>query len=129
MANSKVKLKDKKVVIYKKITYRDSAGFQTTAYMPIHPQPSLWAYFKQLSADLLYASNTVSLKEECYFRVNYMEYLKTAHTSDLTLSYNNKMYQITRVDPYEGYKRDLALYCKVTNSSVSPIVPYDPTKL
>lgn len=122
-------LKDKKIIIYKKVTYKD-AGFQTTAYMPIHEQESIWAYFKQLSASLLYASSTTTTKEECLFRINWLDYLRTAYPSDLTIGYRGILYQITRIDPFEDYTRDMVLYGSRANvNKISPIIPYDPNKL
>ena len=130
MATDKTVLKDKKITIYKKVTTRDSAGFQTTGYMPITETGIFWAYFKQLSADLMYKQNSTFNGESCYFRVNWNQYLRTATPSDLSIGYRGIVYDVTRVDPYEDYKRDLVLYGKTsTRSSISPIIPYDPTKL
>ena len=42
------------------------------------------------------------------FRVNYRPGITTAHV----IKYRGTLYNITRVDVYEGYKRDLTLYCK-----------------
>ena len=123
------KLKDKKIVIYKSGTFEDEDGFQTEGYMPIHPQASVWAYFKQLSASLLYANNTTTTKEECLFRINWTDAILASYASDYRVYYDGLLYQVTRVDPYEGYKRDLALYCKLTTDKLGTIVPYDPTKL
>ena len=122
-------LKDKQIVIYKHITYKDS-GFQVQAYMPIHEEAALWAYFKQLSGSLLYASQSVNTKEECMFRINWREYLRTAYPSDLTIGYQGIYYQVTRIDPYEDYQRDMVLYGSRSDTSrLTPIIPYDPTKL
>lgn len=123
------KLKDKKIKIYKYIETTDEDGFDVKAYMPIHPQASLWAYFKQLSASLLYANNTTTTQEECFFRINWTDAIKANYASDYRVYYNGLLYQVTRVDPYEGYKRDLALYCKLTTDKLGTVVPYDPTKL
>lgn len=123
------KLKDKKIKIYKYIETTDEDGFDVKAYMPIHPQASLWAYFKQLSASLLYANNTTTTQEECFFRINWTDAIKANYASDYRVYYNGLLYQVTRVDPYEGYKRDLALYCKLTTDKLGTIVPYDPSKL
>lgn len=123
------KLKDKKIKIYVYIETTDEDGFQTAGYMPIHPQDSLWAYFKQLSASLLYASNTTTVKEECLFRINWTDAILANSASNYWVYYDGLLYQVTRVDPYEGYKRDLALYCKLTTEKISTVVPYDPTKL
>lgn len=126
------KLKDKKIVIYKSGMFKDEDGFQTRGYMPIFDPavtPNQWAYFKQLSASLLYANNTTTTKEECLFRINWTGVIKTNYASDYRVYYNGLLYQVTRVDPYEGYKRDLALYCKLTTDKLGTIIPYDPTKL
>lgn len=33
-------------------------------------------------------------------------------TTENVIKYRGTLYNITRVDVYEGYKRDLTLYCK-----------------
>lgn len=123
------KLKDKKIKIYMYVETTDEDGFQTAGYMPIHQQDSLWAYFKQLSASLLYASNTTNIKEECLFRVNYTDTILQNHANDYFVYYDGMLFQCTRVDPFEGYKRDLVLYCKLTTDKINTIIPYDPSKL
>lgn len=127
MANKRY-LKDKKIVIYKKVTYKQN-GFQQTGYMPIHSQPSLWAYFKQLSAQLTYLNNSTQNKEECLFRINWLDYVRNAYPSDLAIGYNGLVYNVTRVDPYEDYKRDLVLYAKNNHDKLNGVIPYDPSKL
>ena len=127
MANKRY-LKDKKIVIYKKVTYKQN-GFQQTGYMPIHAQPSLWAYFKQLSAQLTYLNNSTQSKEECLFRINWLDYVRNVDPSDLVIGYRGLVYNVTRVDPYEDYKRDLVLYAKNNHEKLSGVTPYDPEKL
>ena len=127
MANTK--LKDKKIKIYMYIETTDEDGFDLKAYMPIHKQDSVWAYFKQLSASLFYASNTTAINEECLFRINWTDAILANYASDYRVYYNGILYQVTRVDPYEGYKRDLALYCKLTTDKINAVIPYDETKL
>lgn len=107
----------------------DEDGFDLKAYMPIHKQDSVWAYFKQLSASLFYASNTTAINEECLFRINFTDAILANYASDYRVYYNGILYQVTRVDPYEGYKRDLALYCKLTTDKIDTVIPYDETKL
>jgi hypothetical protein len=129
MAGKQV-LKDKKIGVYKHVSMRDSEGFQTTGYMPIHEQASIWAYFKQLSASLLYANNSTTDKEDCLFRINWNEYVRHAYASDLSIYYQGIVYQVTRIDPFEDYTRDLVLYAKTTKTSkLEPVFPYDPSKL
>lgn len=114
------------------MTIKDKSGFQTTGYMPIYDPtevPNCWAYFKQLGGSLFYASATTNVKEECLFRVNRTDYLRGCYANDIFVYYANKVYQVTRIDPFEDYDRDLVLYAKVTNNNLSPIFDYDPTKL
>ena len=128
MANRRY-LKDKKIVIYKQVTKEDEAGFQTEGYMPIHEQPSVWAYFKQLSAQLTYLNNSTQSKEECLFRINWLDYVRNVDPSDLVIGYRGLVYNVTRVDPYEDYKRDLVLYAKNNGNKITNVIGYDQTLL
>lgn len=119
-------LKDKKIVIYKKGEFTDEDGFQSEGFMPVHPQPSLWAYFKQLSAQLTYLNDSTQNKEECLFRINWLDYVRKANASELAIGYNGLVYDITRVDPYEDYKRDLVLYAKNNHTKLGNVIPYNP---
>lgn len=122
-------LKDKKIVIYKKGEFTDADGFQTEGFMPVHPQPSLWAYFKQLSAQLTYLNDSTQNKEECLFRINWLDYVRKANASELAIGYNGLVYDVTRVDPYEDYKRDLVLYAKNNHTKLGNVLPYNPENL
>lgn len=122
-------LKDKKIKIYMYIETTDEDGFDLKAYMPIHPHDSVWAYFKQLSASLFYASNTTAIKEECLFRINWTDAILSNYANDYFVYYDGMLFQCTRVDPFEGYKRDLVLYCKLTTDKIDTMIPYDPSKL
>lgn len=122
-------LKDKKIVIYKKGEFTDEDGFQTEGYMPIHPQASLWAYFKQLSATLTYLNDSTQSKEECLFRINWLDYVRNAIPSNLAIGYRGLVYNVVRVDPYEDYKRDLVLYAKNNHEKLGNVIPYNPELL
>ena len=61
----------------------------------------------ELSGDEIYRVTTQAT-EEVMFRINYRSVITTAHV----IKYKDTLYNITRVDVYEGYKRDLTLYCK-----------------
>lgn len=128
MANRK--LKDKKIVILKSGSFEDQDGFQTDGYMPVHPQKAVWSYYKQLSAQLTYLNDSTQSKEECFFAVNWLEILKPPIAKDLHIEYNGSLYQVTRIDSYEGYKRDLFLYARYEAEAKNlTIMPYDPDKL
>lgn len=120
------KLKDKKIVIYKKVNTEDEEGFQTEGHMPIHAQSSVWAYFKQLSGDTFFKSAQAGTNETSMFAVNWNKYLLNSNASDLSVSYDGKLYDVTRIDPFEGYKRDIVIYCKFTSTNkLNDVLSYD----
>ena len=100
-----MKLKDKKIELLKQVTEHDSEGFSTTTLQPVCPP--VWAYFRQLSGKEVFAAATTNYKEEVLFTINYRTDLTTAHV----VRYKGILYDITRIDTFEGYKEDLTLYC------------------
>ena len=94
--------------------------------MPIHAQPSVWAYFKQLSGDTFFKSAQAGTNETSMFAVNWNKYLMNSNASDLSVSYDGKLYDVTRIDPFEGYKRDIVIYGKFSSTNkLGNILPYD----
>ena len=51
--------------------------------------------------------NPEQVQEECLFQINYRADINTTHV----IRYKGFLYDITRVDDFEGYKADLTLYC------------------
>ena len=100
-----MKLKDKKIEILTPVTVRDEAGFSTTTLLPLGTP--VWAYFRQLSGKEVFAAATTNYREEVLFQVNYRTELTTAHV----IRYRGVLYDITRIDTFEGYRQDLTLYC------------------
>lgn len=100
-----MKLKDKKIEILTPVTVRDEAGFSTTTLQPLGTP--VWAYFRQLSGKEVFAAATTNYREEVLFQVNYRTDLTTAHV----VRYRGVLYDITRIDTFEGYRQDLTLYC------------------
>lgn len=100
-----IKLKDKKIEILKPVTVIDSEGFSETTLQPI--DGPLWAYFRQLSGKEVFAAATINYREEVLFTVNY----RTDITTACVVRYRGILYDITRIDTFEGYKEDLSLYC------------------
>ncbi len=101
-----MKLKDKKIEILRQVHTKDESGFTTTTLEPI--APPVWAYFRQLSGKEVFAAATTNYKEEVLFQVNYRADITNTHV----IRYKGILYDITRVDVFEGYKGDLTLYCK-----------------
>ena len=77
-----------------------------TTLVPICPP--VWAYYRHLSGDEYFAANAQQVKEEVLFIVNWRAGLTTAHV----VRYKGALWDITRIDNYEGRREDLKLYCK-----------------
>ena len=97
-----MKLKDKKIELLRQVHTRDEMGITTLESMG-----TVWTYFCHLSGKEVFAAATVNYKEEVLFQVNYRTDLTTANV----IRYNGKLYNITRIDTFEGYEQDLTLYC------------------
>jgi SPP1 family predicted phage head-tail adaptor len=100
-----LKLKDKKIEILAVTHTQDPDGYSIETLTPI--APPMWAYFRQLSGKEVFAAATTNYKEEVLFTVNYNPEITNTHV----IRYNGVLYDITRVDTFEGYKEDITLYC------------------
>ena len=122
----KRKLKDKKIMIYKKESSGPSApiGGYTAKWKPIH-LGSLWAYVRQLSQTELFTARTLLSEEELLFVVNWRADIDVRHY----VLHKETWYNIVRVDTFEAYKSDLTIYAKEMNLGGIPkpedIIPYD----
>ena len=101
-----MKLKDKKIEILRVISMKDADGFAVERYEPIHPG-RLWAYFRHLSGQEIHASGATFAKEQVLFVINW----RADVDARLVVRYGGCLYDITRVDCFEGYRADLSLYC------------------
>jgi head-tail adaptor len=99
-------LKDKKIIIYRRTVEKDSEGFGTAKYTPIH-SGRLWAYARQLSAGEFLSGKAVWQSEEMLFVLNFRNDINPA---DCFIEYRGVFYNITRVDAFDGYKGDLRVY-------------------
>ena len=99
-----MKLKDKKIELLRQVHTRDEMGITKTT---LESMGTVWAYFRHLSGKEVFAAATVNYKEEVLFQINYRPNLTTANV----VRYNGTLYNITRIDTFEGYKEDLTLYC------------------
>ena len=101
-----MKLKDKKIEILALQSVINENGYPEETLEPICPP--VWAYFRHLSGKEYYAANAEQVQEEVLFQINWRAGLSTAHV----IRFNGVLWDITRVDTFEGYKGDLKLYCK-----------------
>lgn len=99
-----MKLKDKKIEILTTKYVSDKYGNRTKETVVL---ATVWAYFRQLSGDEIYRVTTQT-EETVMFRINYRDDI----TTDNVIRYKGTLYNITRIDVFEGYKGDLTLYCK-----------------
>lgn len=102
------KLKDKKIELFEFRHTTDDIGNQIEEEVLLTPTP-IWAYFRQLSGQEYFAAASTQSTEEVVFTINWRNDIST-YTE---VKYKGKRYNITRIDPFEGYKSDISLYCKL----------------
>ena len=101
-----MKLKDKKIEILAVRRVINENGYAVETIVPVCPP--VWAYYRHLSGSEYFAANAEQLKEEVLFQINWRQDVSTSHV----IRYNGVLYDISRVDNYEGRREDLKLYCK-----------------
>lgn len=99
------KIKDKKIKILEERNIAEPGNMPKYEYVPIHPG-TLWAYVRHLSAKEFYAAMAVQQEEQMLFVINWRDDI---HES-MEIEYKGQRYNITRIDTFEGYKRDIAIY-------------------
>ena len=101
-----MKLKDKKIELLAEKSVINENGYPETKLVEICPP--VWAYFRHLSGNEYYSANAEQVKEEVLFQVNWRDDLNTR----VIVRYGGVLWDITRIDTFEGRKEDLKLYCK-----------------
>ena len=101
-----MKLKDKKINIYRETYEPTDSGYTTKVTIPV--ALNVWAYFRQLSGKEIFAAAAYRYDEEVLFTINYRDDLTTA----CFVEHKGVRYSVTRIDTFEGYKQDITLYCK-----------------
>ena len=86
------------------ILSRDETGITTSTIESVGDGV---VYFRHLSGKKVFAAATVNYEEIVLFQVNYSTDLTMANV----VQYNGRLYNITRIDTFEGYKQDLTRYC------------------
>lgn len=104
------RLKDKKVQIVQADSWQDSMGSWHSGYRPVHPG-KLWAYRRQIGGSDYYTAATAGLSEDVVFFVNWRDDLTNGGEERWVVD-GDRAYKVTRIDTYEGYRRDIALYCE-----------------
>ena len=102
-----MKLKDKKIDILAVNRVLNGNWFFTGTLTPV--ALSVWAYFRHLSGKEIFAASALHTVEEVQFIIGWREDITAAHV----IGFKGTLYDITRVDTFEGYKGDVKLYCKL----------------
>lgn len=100
-----MKLKDKKIEICEYAYSSDKYGNRLKTLVPV---ATVWAYFRQLSGKEIETGISTKTNETVLFQIGYRADIKTTHV----IRYKGVLYDITRVDAFEGYKADLTIYAK-----------------
>lgn len=127
-------LKDKRIEVFCKISTHDSAGFPIDGYMPIidTPDGTQWAYWRAMGGSLYWAAQATQVKADVMAVVAWSEWLASMRWVErIYIRYGGRLYQATRLDTYEGYKRDVSIYAQLTttNAAAIKVLPYDAAAL
>ncbi|MGF3113136.1 phage head closure protein [Facklamia sp. P9177] len=106
----KRKLKDKKIQFYQEETLRDkfNSPIGTGLVLKLN---NIWAYVRQTSAEEYWRSEYISDQNysvDLLITINYREGLN----NEMIIRYADKLYQITRIDYFEGNKEDILISAK-----------------
>lgn len=105
-------LKDKKISILEQKLIPDGEGGFIEGWVPIPGGENIWAYYRQTSGKEFYAAAQVNSKEEAVFEINWRNDIDTT----MRISFRGKQYEITRIDDFEGYKKNLTIYAYIINN-------------
>jgi len=109
MSDYKSRLKDKKICIYRFVEGgQGDLGAEKEEYIKIH-NGKLWAYYRQASAKEYYSRLKDDYEEDAIFILNWRNDINPL--IDVIL-YSGSVYEINRVDDYEGYKQDIRVSTK-----------------
>ena len=115
MANNQYSLKDKRLSVWE-YTSTSSYGVTQKRYTPIYRL--IWCYYRHNGGNATLTGSSLKVYDEnaaALFIIN-----KRPLNIGWLIVFNHKIYEITRIDDYEGYKDDVKVYCKLaTNQSFS----------
>lgn len=108
-------LKDKKLSIWS-FTSKTTMGVPVRTYTKEHSL--IWAYYRQNGGNASLTGSSIRIYDEdaaALFVIN-----NRPVKIDWLVVYDHKIYEIKRIDDYEGYNDDLKLLCKMaTNQNFS----------
>ena len=109
--NNHYSLKDKRLSIWS-FTSTTSHGVPVRTYSKEYSL--IWAYYRHNGGSAAITGSSIKVYDEngeALFVIN-----KRPVDIDWLVIYNHKIYEIKRIDDYEGYNDDIKLYCKMANN-------------
>ena len=102
------KFKDKKITIWKEYTGENEEGCDVSYWKKYK---TVWAYYRQTSGReiALSGSSLDEQQEDAVFTINYYDWL---NDTGYRLSYKGRVYNISRIDEYNGERRELDIYAR-----------------
>ncbi|MBB6692324.1 phage head closure protein [Cohnella xylanilytica] len=110
MAPSQQK-RDKKISILGKIQKVDPEGIPVESWEPITGGENIWAYYRQASAKEFYEAAATNYRVDAIFHVNWRDDVD----SSMMIRFRGEDYNISRIDDFEGYKRELKIHAYKLN--------------
>lgn len=104
-------LKDKKISIISSREEENEVGETVLVEGPIPGGENIWAYYRHVTGNEFYEAAKVNAKEEALFIINWRDDIDTT----MKIKFRNEFYNITRIDDFEGYKKDLKIYAYKVN--------------
>ena len=99
-------IKDKKITIMTNVEFENELGEIDHTLGPLPGGENIWAYYRHASGNEIYKEIIIDSKVEVIFEINWRSDLTTA----MQIKYKNELYNITRIDDFEGYKTGLKLF-------------------
>lgn len=124
MATQQYFIKDKVLDLYEG-TSTVVSGVTQTVYNRIYK--GLYCYYRQnAGGSTLTNANTLKIydaTERVIFVINRLPELRAKTLSKLKVYFNGRVYDIERIDDYEGYNEDFKLECKYSSTQSYKGIP------
>lgn len=103
-------LKDKKIQIYEQGWEENEIGEERQTWVKFLDYP-VWAFYREMSAKEVAEYGKIDYQIDAVFQIEYMKDLRHS----MAIAYDNKFYEITRIDYGVGNKDDIKVYARNLN--------------
>lgn len=127
MAKNQYFLKDKKLEIYVG-EKKNVMGVTTFTYS--RKYKGLWCYYRQNAGGTTLEGSALKVydsTERVIFVINRLPELREMNLSNVKIYFNGRVYDINRVDDYEGYRGDYKLECEYSSTQSYNGIPEEET--